>query len=299
MSVIALEQGDLRVVVDPDAGCSLLSFALRRDGQWLPLMPEVHEGLSDLRFASWAMVPYSNRIEDGRFTFAGRPYQLDRAEDHAIHGDVRERAWEVVDRTAARLAARFDTAGHGDVNWPWPFEVRAHVEVGQGRLLQRLSLTNRGDSPMPAGFGWHPYFNRRISGADEEVRLCFRVERAYPDANDTRIPSGPPVPLAANQDFARERVLEPDNFLDTSFCGYDGGGYIHWPGSDVRLDFRCSEACTHLVVYNPAGTPHFAVEPVTNANNGVNLLAAGEPTAGTQVLEPGQSLEAEFSLSVL
>ena len=299
MSAITLEHGPVRVVADTDQGCSLLAFAVCRGGDWLPLMPDAHLGLSDLRFASFAMVPYSNRVEGGRFTFAGREHQLEGAAQHAIHGDVRQRPWEVVERTPARLIGRFDSAAHSHVNWPWAFEVRADIEVSAGALTQRLTLWNRGDTPMPAGLGWHPYFNRRLTSADDEVSLCFVTERAYPDGNDNRIPSGPPRLLKANEDFCQERVLEPDNFLDTCFWGYDGGGSIHWPGSGVRLGFRCSETCTHLILYNPQGAPHFAVEPVTNANNGVNLLAAGEPTAGTRVLDPGEALEAEFVLDVV
>lgn len=298
MTAIALEHRHLRTVVDADRGCGLLAFAVRRGGDWLSLMPDVHQGLSDLPFASFLMVPYSNRIENGRFTFAGQQYQLKGAEGHAIHGDVRERPWEVVERTPARLAARFDSAAHQEVNWPWPFEVRAEFELGAAGLTQRLALWNRGDGPMPAGCGWHPYFNRQLTAEDGEARLCFHAEGVYPDANHTRIPSGPPEAAEENEDFGQEKVLEPGNFLDTCSWGYDGGGYIRWPGSGVRLGFRCSEACSHLIIYNPKGTPHFAVEPVTNANNGVNLLDRGEPTAGTRVLEPGEALEAEFALDV-
>lgn len=298
MSAITLEHGDLRVVADPDLGCSLLAFVLRREGHSLPLMPNVHLGLSELRFASFVMAPYSNRVENGRFTFAGRAYELGNAENHAIHGDVRARSWLVEDRTPARLEARFTSANHEDVNWPWPFEVWTEIALEGDRLLQRLRLHNRGDDPMPAGIGWHPYFSRQLTPDDAEVRLCFSVGKAYPDANGTRLPSGPPRPLQLNEDFRQEKSLDPGNFLDTCFTGYDGGGYIHWPGSGVRLDFQCTRTCSHLILYNPEGTPHFAVEPVTNANNGVNLLASGDPTAGTRVLEPGQALEAELALVV-
>jgi hypothetical protein len=40
------------------------------------------------------------------------------------------------------------------------------------------------------------------------------------------------------------------------------------------------------------------MEPVTNANNGVNQLAAGWPDSGVAVLEPGESLSARFDMHV-
>ena len=104
--------------------------------------------------------------------------------------------------------------------------------------------------------------------------------------------------LAPHQDFTSESPLAPDNFLDTCFHGYDGQGHIAWPKSGVRLHFACSNACSHLILYNPAQKPYFAVEPVSNANDGVNLHARGDQTSGIAVLEPGQSLEAEFGLRV-
>lgn len=293
---ITLENESLRAVLAPESGASLLAFHGRKGTNWLPLTPDARESSCDLKCASFLMVPYSNRIENGTFTFAGERYQLERGDQHAIHGDVRTRSWKVDEQTGARLCCVFDSAEHEQINWPWPFAVRAEYALEERTFTSRLSLRNSGDSAMPAGFGWHPYFSRTLTAPGEPVHLCFQVEAAYPDANGNRIPSGPPGPLAPHQDFSVERPLTPDHFLDTCCRGYDGQGYIAWPHSNARLRFVCSPACTHLVLYNPAGKPYFAAEPVTNANDGVNLLARGDAGCGTAVLEPGESLEAHFSL---
>jgi aldose 1-epimerase len=293
---ITLENGFLRAVLAPESGASLLAFRGRKGDGWLPLTPDSREPACDLKCASFLMVPYSNRIENGAFAFGGEDYQLERGDQHAIHGDVRTRPWEVGECTDTRLCCAFDSAAHERVNWPWPFSARAEYSLEGQTFTSLLSLRNDGESFMPAGFGWHPYFSRALTAPGEPVRLCFRAEAAYPDENDSRIPSGPPQPLAPGQDFSAGRPLAPDNFLDTCCRGYDGGGHIAWPHSGVRLRFACSSACTHLVLYNPAGKPYFAVEPVTNANDGVNLLARGDAGCGTTVLDPGESLEAYFSL---
>ena len=64
------------------------------------------------------------------------------------------------------------------------------------------------------------------------------------------------------------------------------------------LTFDCSAECGHLVVYNPIEHPFFALEPVTNANDGVNLLAKGDQTSGIRILEPGETLEASFRMLI-
>ena len=296
MAAVCLENPLLRAVIDPEAGASVQAFSMAREGQWLQVMPDVQRADCELKHSSFLMLPYSNRIEDGHFVFDGREYQLQRGEEHAIHGDVRARAWTVVESTRTRLCCGFDSAEHEAVNWPWPFGAQLEYELGDETLSSRVSLRNESDTSMPAGFGWHPYFSRQLSPDDGEVRLQVKAGAAYPDAEGTRIPSGPAEPLAPNQDFGVERMLAPDNFLDTCCTGYDGNGHISWPGSGVSAHFACSAECTHVVLYNPAGVPHFAVEPVTNANNGVNLLARGWADAGTVVLRPGEVLEARFDL---
>jgi aldose 1-epimerase len=295
MPLTTLENETLRVTLDPDQGTSIKAFCARVGEDWLPLMPDVRAESSRLPAASFLMVPYSNRIENGTFTFQGRRYQLAHGERHAIHGDVRTRPWKVVSETATRLTCTLRSADHESVNWPWPFEAEAEYTMSDNTFSSRLALWNRGETAMPAGFGWHPYFNRSLTPEGEPVHLCFTVAGVYPDANDNRIPSGPAQPLTPEQDFSAEKPLDPDRFFDHCFQGYDGRGYIAWPESGVKLSFDCSPACQHLIVYNPP-FPVFAVEPVTNANNGVNLYAAGWPDSGVVTLAPGECLRAHFDL---
>lgn len=294
-TTIVLQDGNLRTAIDPAQGCGVQGFWFRRDNDWLALMPDAADAAWGLQASSFLMVPYSNRIEDGRFVFDGKEYRLQNGGNHAIHGDVRQRPWKIEEADDKSLRCRFVPALQPDLNWPWAFEALAEFFLEDGAFVSKLALWNRDSTPMPAGFGWHPYFMRHLRREDEPVRLAFKVQSAYPDAHGTRIPSGPAQALADHQDFSSEKELTPENFLDTCFYGYDGGGHIAWPQSGVRLRFVCSDACRHLILYNPE-QPYFAVEPVTNANNGVNLHAQSDPTSGVQILAPGEKLEARFAL---
>jgi aldose 1-epimerase len=46
----------------------------------------------------------------------------------------------------------------------------------------------------------------------------------------------------------------------------------------------------HLVVFVPTGKNFFCVEPVSNCNDGMNLMAKGRTDTGVAVLEPGATL---------
>lgn len=295
MPPIDLWTAQLHVTVDPDRGAGLLGLRVRRGERWMSLMPE--PATSDLAASSFLMVPYSNRVANGRFTFGGQAYQLANAENYAIHGDVRKRPWAVVAQASSSTRLAFQSREHPGVNWPWAFSCSVTFTLLGNRLHSQLSVRNESDSPMPAGLGFHPYFLRALSRAGEPIFVQFSVKGVYPDALGTRIPSGPAVHPTPAQDFSAPRPLDAACFHDFCAHGYEGGGSIHWPESGVKLSFDESATLDHLVFFNPP-KPYFAMEPVSNANDGFNLHARGDATSGVRVLLPGDDLVADWGLTV-
>ena len=78
-----------------------------------------------------------------------------------------------------------------------------------------------------------------------------------------------------------------------SRCAF--GLYVQ-SGAEMSLHFR--PAAFHRGTYVPQHHDYFAVEPVTNANDGFNLFAKGIRNSGVFVLEPGEERSASFSLTV-
>ncbi len=282
-----------RAVFQPGRGGSLLALAVRRGGEWIDVVPDARRPENGMRPSSWLMLPYSNRIRDGRFSFGGRDHQLASAKNHAIHGDVRNRPWRVVEQGADRLVLALDSTDFADFNWPWPIRAEARIRVEGDSLVQSLVLENRGETPMPAGFGWHPYYRRWLTREGEPVLLGFAATAVHPDANHDGLPDGPPVPVPAELDFTVPRALDGRG-IDTCFAGFDGRAVIEWPESGVRLRYECSPNVSHLVCYAPVDRPVVAVEPAANANDGVNRLAVGEPDHGVIVIPAGGRVEASF-----
>lgn len=294
---VLLQSLTIQVVLDPERGGSILAFRVLRGERWISVMPEPGMPGVDLWSSSFVMVPYSNRIAEGRFRWAGRTVQLANAGQHAIHGDVRKRPWNVDLANNEAVHLSFDSTAHANLNWPWAFRVVAHYALDNAGFSSTLSLTNNATEAVPAGFGFHPYFLRELSVAGEPCVVGFRVAGVYPDANGTRIPSGPAQLPTPKQDFSVPRTLNPTAFHDFCAHGYAGNATLEWPESKVRLRFETTPELGHLVFYNPPA-PYFAVEPVTHANDGVNLFDRGDPTSGVRVLQPGETLTATFRIGV-
>lgn len=291
---LVLENDRLRLGIEPAVGGSVVGWEARVDGAWTALLRPSPKPLARSSDASsFTLAPYSNRVRDGVFGFEGVTYRLQHPEKHAIHGDVRDRPWRVV--TASREEARLElrSADFADFNFPFPIVCSARFALEGADLTMSLRVENAGSERMPAGCGFHPYFRRSL-GAAETPELEMRVAGVYPGT--TPLPEGAPVPLAPGQDFSCRSPL-PEG-LDHCFAGWDGRARIRWPASGVAVEVAAAPPLSHLVLYTPPGEPFFALEPVTNANDGFNLLTAGVPGTGVLILAPGEALDARVRLRV-
>ena len=308
--MILIESDHWRLWCNPEIGVQWMAAEVHRQGQWHAVVPDCRTtdldghpvkvpraGQSEeapLPAASFHMFPYSNRIRDGQFKFQGNTIQLADAEKHAMHGALRQLPWRVVCRDSSSIVCAISSADHPTLNWPWAIDAIIEQRIDDDRLSSTLKLTNRSDTDMPAGFGWHPYFVRRVNGS--EPTLTLPVQGVFPDQNGDCLPDGVAVELPQALEFRQARVLDATQRIDCCLSGLQGPCTINWQEGGIKLDMTASDICRFLVLYNP-DMPHFAVEPVTNANDAFNLHSQGIDS-GTQVLAPGQTLEASMTLHV-
>src|SRR6185503_1632108 len=105
------------------------------------------------------LLPWPNRIEDGRYTFDGRDHQLPLTEvaaGNAIHGLVRWSSWTVAER--AEESVVLEHVLRPQPGYPFALELRIVYSLGAGGLTVRTTATNAGEAPCPFGSGMHPYF---------------------------------------------------------------------------------------------------------------------------------------------
>jgi aldose 1-epimerase len=275
-----------QVGILPETGASIAFGRVKKDGQWVDVMrptdPADYDNASNC--ASFVLSPWSNRIREGRLRFRGNEYPLEvnNADGTAIHGDTRGRIWQVEAAGESRINLSFDSTAHANINFPWQFAACAEYWLDGPEFVMSMGIKNLDDESFPGGFGQHPYFV-----LTDDTMLEVPVDQQY-NLTDA-MPDGGAVPISATLDFRTMRALRDAPPLDNLFRGRQGDkpARIVYPAHDIEVGMYADPIFEHFIVYAPPGQPFFAVEPVTNANDGFNLFEQGVAGNGVFVLEPG------------
>ncbi len=283
MTLLSLRAGRLAVDLAPEAGGSIARFSVEGAGIDAGdlLRPASEAALGSgtgMDMACYPLVPYSNRIANGRLEFEGEAFHLARnwpGIRHPMHGDGWRHPWRVLrhDRTRAELVYLHERGASG-VDWPFRYRARQSFVLEETGLTVGLSIDNIEDRDVPAGLGLHPFFAR-----DANTELACRLAGVW--RTDAEVLPLQRVPVPPEWDFSASRRVDGLG-LDHCFDGWDGEAAITWPQRGLRLVLSATEAFRHLVIYVPDGQRHFCVEPVSHANGAVGRtrLAAGATLSG-------------------
>lgn len=122
------------------------------------------------------LIPWPNRLADGRYSFGGSDYQVALTEPekgNAIHGLLRWRNWRLLDRSDTRVVV--GSRLHPLTGWSWPLEVSIAYSLGEDGLSVETRASNIGEAPCPYACGQHPYLS---PGAGETLDRCSLEFRA-------------------------------------------------------------------------------------------------------------------------
>lgn len=249
------------------------------------MRPSVGEGILDV--ACFPLVPFSNRIAGGRFTWAGRDVALEpnfpAVDPHnPIHGSGWLDEWTVLEagERKVRLEHRY-AAGE----WPWPYRAELFYTLGDKGLLAQISLTNESLETMPAGLGFHPFFPM-----DRTTRY-LGLHRGEWQSDDSALPLALDLrdePI----DWWQGRAVTT-RAVDTLYTGRAGALDIFWPDRRLALRIDPSDNLAATCVYVPTDSDWFCVEPVSHLTDALNRPGAPDPMAS---LPPGETMTAAVRL---
>jgi aldose 1-epimerase len=230
------------------------------------------------------LLPFSNRISHGGFTFKGQHHPIAPnlpGEPFPIHGDAFQRIW-----THHSTQATADlTLTRGSIG-PFLYDAQARYALAPNALTITLSLTNRATQTLPYGLGLHPWFPR-----DAATRLQFHATGCWPETAQHLPATQAPLPLHPNP-WADPAPL-PDAWINQGFSGWDSHARITQGPAATSLNLTATGLTTALL-YSPSATADFfCFEPVTHPVDAHNLR--GQP--GLAALAQDANLNASLTLT--
>jgi len=246
------------------------------------------------------LIPWPNRLEDGRYEFDGHDHQMpidDPDENDAIHGLVRWEAWTIGARRADSVVMEHLVQPQPG----YPFSLRLGIEYALGAegLSVTTTATNVGPDPCPYGAGAHPYLTL---GTERVDSLVLRAPGRTMFSSDGRgLPTGASSVAGTEYDFREARPIGVTR-LDTCFTDLarddDGLARVALTdpegGSTVELWVDAQYGYLMLFTGDPlpdVARRSIAVEPMTCPPN---ALRTGEAVIR---LEPGVSCTTRWGIT--
>jgi galactose mutarotase-like enzyme len=172
------------------------------------------------------------------------------------HGFARNLAWRTISTTANTAVIAIESDAATRASYPWDFAVEMTVSVRGAVLRLDHRVTNRGETPMPFGFGFHPYFV--VRDADKSgARVSTGATKAFDNVTKTQIAISGPIDLTQKE-------------VDLHLLDHGGtASTLSLPGGHA-VDVRGSSDYTHWVVWTLAGRDFVCLEPWTAPGDSMN-----------------------------
>jgi aldose 1-epimerase len=249
------------------------------------------------------LIPWPNRLADGKYEFDGHSYQVPLTEPekrNALHGFSRWMTWRVEHHEPSRATLALDLYPRG--GYPFALRVEVTYTVRPGRVDVGVEAMNAGVTRLPYANGFHPY----ISVGTPSINECeLQMPAAtWIQTDDRQLPVGRRVVEATAYDFRTPRAIG-DAQLDTAFTDLrrDADGLarvqLRCPDGRRSVAICVDEAYGYVMAFTgdtladaPRRRRALGVEPMTAAPN---AFQSGE---GLRVLDPGQSFVSNWGIEI-
>ncbi len=256
------------------------------------------EGKNIFRGAN--LIPFPNRIQEGRYSFQDEQYQLEKnypEEGNACHGFIYDKTFEIIDQKIQKdfceivLGYNYDGELPG---YPFPFRVKLFYTLNStSDFIRRTIIENTGPGPMPIGNGWHPFF-----------KLCDHVNGLMlklPKASEL-------IPMTANiPNIEKDRENFPEIYFRIQNNELDSCYYltedttlhytiIYDESENIGLELWQEAGpgkYNYLQIYTPPDRRSIALEPMSCNVNAFNNQE------GLVVLKTGEKFDARFGIKLV
>ena len=246
------------------------------------------------------LLPWPNRVRDGRWNWRGQELQLPLTEvagANAIHGLTRWVPWQLT--TVTPTEASWEHVLHPQPGWPGTLRCTTTYTLWPHGLAVTMTAQNVGSADCPLAVGMHPYLSA-VGLVDDGV-LTLPAARCAP-VDDRGLPTAAIDVAGTGYDFRAGRRVGADR-LDLPFTGLersaDGLATVGWRSGDRTVELWVDGAFGWLHVFTGDAVPQLerrrrglAIEPMTAP---AGALTSGEDLV---VLAPRQRWTGRWGLRV-
>jgi len=257
---------DCSFSIAPGWGCNMFSWIA--GGEELMYCPE------DYPAAAWKITGGGNPL---LFPAIGRTYDtsgpepvqgvyriygLEKIFDMPSHGVLYWSKFTKAseERSEGRISVLYEATIPEKIreeSYPFDLSYAQRYTLTESAVELEAIITNRGDSPAPAAFGYHPYF--RVSNSRREgIEVDLPVDKEILLTSDTILPTGETIPAEGHIE------MKPDIYYDAAYTGASGGRMTLIDRNAKRaIHVDCDDALELYVLYTPDGPDFVCIEPWT------------------------------------
>lgn len=276
---------DSQMQIISDLGCNLNKLILA--GQNILDGNLEYESLKNNELAkSSFLIPFPNRICDGKYVFEGKTYQLEKnheKEGHAIHGLIFDKKFSLINKMISDdfifLIFKYEIKKSDFEGYPFNLFILITFKLEKKRLGIEVKATNLDNINVPYGVGWHPYI--RFTDKIDNYSLALSSDDAL--------------------EVSQEKIMIPTSKIIKKYIDKKIGNTVldagftclkkHMTQIGNIIVFQ-DESMDFLQIYTPGHRRSIAIEPMSCAadafNNKMGLVA----------LKPGEGAIHRFGIIV-
>lgn len=270
--------GGLSATIIPAAGGILNALSLKKDGHTIQVIDGYRDAdewksLHTQGFRSAKLSPFVCRILNGRYTWKGKEYQLEKflLKGSALHGLLFDAPFEVIENAEGNQYAgselKYVYQGT-DPGYPFSYDCYIRYRLEDNNTLSVVTaIHNRSNTAIPIADGWHPYFS--FGGPIDNLLLTIHSHEEL-EYDEQLIPTGKLIPTDRWQHTAPVGSEPIDNGYLLDFTRSQPMCTLKDPVSGTTIGFIPDASYPYLQLYTPPHRRSIAIENLSAAPDALN-----------------------------
>jgi len=264
------------VLILPKMGGTIqeLNLNLNGDLQNVIVADEEDKLLTNPLFRGRLLIPFNDRIPDGKYTFLGSSYCLPincEEDGSSIHGLLYNKELEVLSQTPSEAILQYVFQNECE-GYPFHLKVRLNYKMETTGFTLHFEFENLGKTAAPLAVGWHPYFSL---GEKVDTHQLSLNGTSFVEVDDSLLPTGKlPSVLGQDFDFTRVKTIGSQELDLAITASADGITKLSLDQKKIEI-IQDVSFFPYVQMYIPTDRQSIAIEPVSGATDSFNKAELG------------------------